>query len=407
MNPTNRAGRLPVRRKLRLGIAGFAALALAGLSIAAAVNAGAAVPPPPSGWTTVFSDDFTGAAGTGVNTGNWLYDLGHGYAGGAGNWGTGEVESMTNSTANVFQDGAGHLVIKPIRDAAGNWTSGRIETQRTDFAAPAGGKLRIEASLQQPNVSGAAALGYWPAFWATGRGRPPGRRDQLAEHRRAGHHGGHQRAQLRVRHPPLRRRPGRPLQRDHRPRQRPARLRRLPDRLPHLRDRVRPQRLARAAALVPRRQQLLHRQRQPGRRDHLEQRDAPRLLHHPQRGHGRRLPGRVRRRPHRLHRLRGTDERRLRRRLHRRRRYHDVADALADPDGYAVPAAATPTAPSRPSRYNAQSGTQTEATTDTGGGSGRRLDRQRRLAAVQQRQLRYDGGAPVLRRGSPPGRPAG
>jgi hypothetical protein len=172
MPPTQRAAR-PSARRLRYAIAGFAALALAGASIATAVNAGAAVPPPPSGWTTVFSDDFNGAAGTGVNTANWLYDLGHGYPGGAGNWGTGEVESMTNSTANVYQDGAGHLVIKPIRDASGNWTSGRIETQRTDFAAPAGGKLRIEASLQQPNVSGAAALGYWPAFWALGAAARP------------------------------------------------------------------------------------------------------------------------------------------------------------------------------------------------------------------------------------------
>jgi hypothetical protein len=172
MHPTPRAGRPPARR-LRFALTGLAALALAGASVATAVHAGAAVPPPPAGWTTMFSDDFNGAAGTGVNTGNWLYDLGHGYPGGAGNWGTGEVESMTNSTANVFQDGAGHLAIKPIRDGAGNWTSGRIETQRTDFAAPAGGKMRIEASLQQPNVSGAAALGYWPAFWALGAAARP------------------------------------------------------------------------------------------------------------------------------------------------------------------------------------------------------------------------------------------
>jgi hypothetical protein len=160
-------------RRPRLILAGAAALALVAASLATALDAGAAVPPPPSGWTTVFSDDFSGASGTGVNTGNWLYDLGHGYAGGAGNWGTGEVESMTNSTQNVYQDGAGHLVIKPIRDGAGNWTSGRIETQRTDFAAPAGGKVRIEASIQQPNVSGAAALGYWPAFWALGAAARP------------------------------------------------------------------------------------------------------------------------------------------------------------------------------------------------------------------------------------------
>jgi beta-glucanase (GH16 family) len=128
-------------------------------------SARAAVPPAPPGYQLVFSDDFNGAANTGLNRANWLYDVGTSYPGGAGNWGTGEVEQMTDSTANVYQDGNGHLAIKPIRDGAGNWTSGRIETQRTDFAAPAGGKLRVEASLQQPDVSGAAAAGYWPAFW--------------------------------------------------------------------------------------------------------------------------------------------------------------------------------------------------------------------------------------------------
>jgi beta-glucanase (GH16 family) len=119
-------------------------------------------------WTLVWSDDFNGSANTGVNTGNWLYDLGTSYPGGAANWGTGEVETMTNSTANVSLDGAGHLRITPLRDAAGRWTSGRIETQRTDFRPPAGGMLAVEASLQQPNVSGAAAAGYWPAFWMLG-----------------------------------------------------------------------------------------------------------------------------------------------------------------------------------------------------------------------------------------------
>jgi beta-glucanase (GH16 family) len=157
----------------RLLLAGVTVLAMLGASVTAAMNASATVPPTPSGWTQLFADDFNGAANTGVNTSNWLYDLGTGYPGGAGNWGTGEVETATNSTNNVFQDGSGHLVIKPIRDGAGNWTSGRIETQRTDFAAPAGGKLRLEASLQQPNVSGAAAAGYWPAFWSLGAAARP------------------------------------------------------------------------------------------------------------------------------------------------------------------------------------------------------------------------------------------
>jgi beta-glucanase (GH16 family) len=160
----------PGRR--RLFLAGAAVLATVAASVAVP-DAGASVPPTPSGWTLVFADDFNGAADTGVNTADWLYDLGTGYPGGAANWGTGEIETMTNSTANVFQDGQGHLMISPIRDAAGNWTSGRIETQRTDFAAPAGGKLRFEASLRQPDVSGAAAAGYWPAFWSLGAAARP------------------------------------------------------------------------------------------------------------------------------------------------------------------------------------------------------------------------------------------
>jgi len=141
--------------------------------VASGSPAGAAVPSAPSGWSTVFSDDFNGAAGTSLNSSNWLYDTGIGYPGGATNWGTGEVETMTNSTANVYQDGAGHLAIKPIRAANGSWTSGRVETQRTDFGAPAGGIERIEASIEQPNVTTGNGAGYWPAFWALGAAARP------------------------------------------------------------------------------------------------------------------------------------------------------------------------------------------------------------------------------------------
>ena len=82
---------------------------------------------------------------------------------------------MTSNTANVSMDGAGHLAITPLRDAAGNWTSGRIETQRTDFRRRPAASCAIEASLQQPNVTGAAAAGYWPAFWSLGApARPVG-----------------------------------------------------------------------------------------------------------------------------------------------------------------------------------------------------------------------------------------
>lgn len=124
-----------------------------------------------AGWTTVFQDDFDGAAGTGLNAQDWLYDTGTGYPGGAANWGTGELETATNSTDNVYHDGQGHLAIKPLRDGSGRWTSGRIETQRTDFAAPAGGQLEISATLKQPSPE--HGLGYWPAFWAMGADARP------------------------------------------------------------------------------------------------------------------------------------------------------------------------------------------------------------------------------------------
>ena len=119
-------------------------------------------------WNLVWGDEFNGQTGASANTANWLFDTGTSYAGGAANWGTGEIEAETTSTNNVSMDGKGHLAIKPIRDANGNWTSGRIETQRTDFTAPAGGEMAVEASIQVPNVTGAAAQGYWPAFWLLG-----------------------------------------------------------------------------------------------------------------------------------------------------------------------------------------------------------------------------------------------
>lgn len=159
--------RTPRRRRVLVAVLSTLGLAAA-VATGVTPSANASAPTPPSGWTQVFLDDFNGAAGTGVNTSNWQYDLGTSYPGGAANWGTGEVETMTNSTSNVALDGSGNLKITPLRDSSGRWTSGRIETVRTDFQPPAGGKLRVEGRIQMPNVTGTAAEGYWPAFWMLG-----------------------------------------------------------------------------------------------------------------------------------------------------------------------------------------------------------------------------------------------
>src|SRR5580693_1001446 len=122
------------------------------------------VPGPPSGWTTVFSDDFSGASGSGVDS-QWMYDTGPGSS-----FGTGEIETMTNSTSNVHLDGNGDLDITALGSGT-TWTSGRIQTTSANVGAPAGGELEVTASIEQPNPSN--GLGYWPAFWMLGPGQWP------------------------------------------------------------------------------------------------------------------------------------------------------------------------------------------------------------------------------------------
>src|SRR5713226_1210892 len=75
-----------------------------------------------SGWKLVWSDEFNGAAGSAPDSTKWNYDLG------GGGWGNGEAEVYTSSPQNVFQDGKGNLVIRAIRDSAGNYTSARLQT---------------------------------------------------------------------------------------------------------------------------------------------------------------------------------------------------------------------------------------------------------------------------------------
>jgi hypothetical protein len=165
------------RRARRAGAASLALLGLTALATAMTpataahaaapvAAAPAAVPAPPSGFTLTWSDDFNGGSGTGVPASTWKYDTGPG-----SNFGTGEIETMTSSPSNVYEDGNGHLVLKALHsgtDPKAGWTSGRIETQAATFGAPAGGVVRMESVIQQPNVTTANGAGYWPAFWMLG-----------------------------------------------------------------------------------------------------------------------------------------------------------------------------------------------------------------------------------------------
>jgi beta-glucanase (GH16 family) len=125
------------------------------------VTAPIGVPAPPAGWSTVFSDDFTGPAGFGIDS-QWMHDTGPG-----SKFGTGQAATMTSSTSNVHLDGKGNLDITALRGGS-SWTSGRVQTT-ANVGAPAGGELEVTASIKQPS----GGPGYWPAFWLLGPGQWP------------------------------------------------------------------------------------------------------------------------------------------------------------------------------------------------------------------------------------------
>ncbi|MBE0673563.1 MAG: glycoside hydrolase family 16 protein [Bacteroidales bacterium] len=105
-------------------------------------------------WDLVWSDDFDGTAGQLPDPAKWSFDLGTG----DGGWGNQELQSYTNSPANVSLDGEGNLVIKAIR-SGDSFTSARVKTQGI-FSQAYG---RFEARLKTPY-----GPGMWPAFWLLG-----------------------------------------------------------------------------------------------------------------------------------------------------------------------------------------------------------------------------------------------
>jgi beta-glucanase (GH16 family) len=104
-------------------------------------------------WKLVWSDEFDGPANTLPDADKWTYDLGH------NGWGNHELENYTKSLDNVHLDGQGHLIIRALRDAAGNYTSARLKTLGK-FSTAYG---KIEARIKLPS-----GQGMWPAFWALG-----------------------------------------------------------------------------------------------------------------------------------------------------------------------------------------------------------------------------------------------
>jgi beta-glucanase (GH16 family) len=108
------------------------------------------VPKVVTDWTLIWSDEFDAANGAAASNDKWVHELGNN-----GGWGNNELEVYTNSTDNVFHRD-GNLVIKALKDASGQVTSGRIKTAgKFDMKY---GKIDVRAKLP-------LGTGLWPAIW--------------------------------------------------------------------------------------------------------------------------------------------------------------------------------------------------------------------------------------------------
>ena len=150
--PSPRRPRPDRNRRTSRRVAASAAAAVRATASRADAAAGR-VPASPPGWTTEFADNFNGPARSKPATAKWHYDVGPGSS-----FGTGEIETMTDSTRNGYLTGGGRLHLSAL-DNGGSWTSARIQTNTANVGAPPGGKFEVTASIRQPSPAGGSATG--------------------------------------------------------------------------------------------------------------------------------------------------------------------------------------------------------------------------------------------------------
>src|SRR5271163_1250586 len=123
-------------------------------------------------WTLIWSDNFSGPAGSAPNPNNWTLQQGLTPDGAQSyNCLYGQTTNGCNPAApNVYLDGNNHLIIQALAAAGApnGVTSGRLFTSNTAntsfmFSTQYG---RIEAQMVLP--AGTGNQGVWPAFWMLG-----------------------------------------------------------------------------------------------------------------------------------------------------------------------------------------------------------------------------------------------
>ncbi|HET6916167.1 MAG TPA: family 16 glycosylhydrolase [Acidimicrobiales bacterium] len=108
----------------------------------------------------IFSDEFVGSAGSAPDPSKWYVMNGT------------QINGNTCSSANVFLDGNGHLVVRASRSGSA-FTAGFLGTFNYSGWPPSGVKetfslpFKVEASMLMPSTPGA-----WAALWAMNTDRP-------------------------------------------------------------------------------------------------------------------------------------------------------------------------------------------------------------------------------------------
>lgn len=157
---------MKIQTKIRAVVASFALITVLFSSVSAeAISPRAAAPVKEK---LLWSQNFSGKAGSRVDSKVWSYDIGNGMG-----WGNLEQEYYTNKSSNISMDGKGRLVIKAIKLNSDDpkdqyitywcgdcvYSSAKIVT-RDKLGFKYGS---ISARIQNPE-----GVGMWPAFWMLG-----------------------------------------------------------------------------------------------------------------------------------------------------------------------------------------------------------------------------------------------
>jgi beta-glucanase (GH16 family) len=146
-----------------LAIAAVAALSGSFLSTGQASGAPAAPLAPAA---ASFTDDFSGAAGSGVDTSKWNAETGD-------NVNNHEREWYTSGTNNAAMDGQGHLVITAKKENPGNYQCWYGYCQYTSARLSTSGKFTQAYGHFETRMKLPRGQGMWPAFWMLGGGNWP------------------------------------------------------------------------------------------------------------------------------------------------------------------------------------------------------------------------------------------